>query len=174
MTVVDVTGIEAVIDSAARRDEGRLKTYLRDRLPKQPTDEELEEACTTAMECIQLVPTVLKSVSLAGKEKGLSTSVEPLLQYVVTYFVAPIDLIPEMTQGLAGLLDDTYLALKLVHSLNQTEEPLEDANYELPLAFLESLIGSKVAQSLDNYTWEALKEIAYQAGSHHTGAEVRA
>ena len=42
----------------------------------------------------------------------------PLLEHAARYFINPVDLIPEMTKGMAGLLDDTYLALRILENLN--------------------------------------------------------
>ena len=46
------------------------------------------------------------------------------------YFVNPVDLIPEMTQGMAGLLDDTYLAFRILENLNRGSPPLMDTDFD--------------------------------------------
>ena len=67
-----------------------------------------------------MVPTV---------ERGLRVVVMPVLDHAARYFVNPVDLIPEMTQGMAGLLDDTYLAFRILENFNYGSPPLMDVDF---------------------------------------------
>jgi hypothetical protein len=64
-------------------------------------------------------------------------------------------MIPEMTLGLAGLLDDTYLLLRILKNLDRGPDPFLAWDLDHPLAFLRRLIGEEVARKLDERSIEA-------------------
>jgi len=149
--------VQAVIDSAKARGREPLEEFLRDRMP-EADDERIEEAADVAVETIEVVPIFLARAAQAAEERGLEDVVEPLLHRVETYFVRPVDLIPEMTQGLAGLLDDTYLVLRLLQGLDQGPRPFLDWELDEPVQLLRTLVGPEIARELDAIAFEAMQE----------------
>ena len=79
--------------------------------------------------------------SRRSEDRKLQHVVGPVLEHIARYFVSPIDLIPEMTYGLAGLLDDAYLVLRILKNLDRGSEPFLDWDLDEPLAFLRGSLG---------------------------------
>lgn len=148
--------VQAVIESAKARGREPLEDFLRDRMPGAD-DERIQEAADVAVETIEAVPVFLARASQEAESRDMADTVEPLLRRVETYFVRPVDLIPEMTQGLAGLLDDTYLVLRLLQGLDQGPEPFLDWELDEPVRLLRSLVGREIARELDAIAFEAMQ-----------------
>ena len=155
--------VQAVIDSAKARDRGKLQAFIRETAPNA-TDQEVREAGDVATEVIETVPVLLARAEQAAQERRLTVVVMPLLESTAKYFVDPIDLIPEMTQGLAGLLDDTYLVLRILDNLNHGTEPLFVADFREPLRFLRRLVGRDISRKLDTICIIALRDVSHQIG----------
>ena len=155
--------VQAVIDSAKVRDNGRLEEFIRSKAPNA-TEAEVIEAAEVAVEVIETVPLLLARAAQAGQQRQLGVVVNPVLEHVARYFINPVDLIPEMTQGLAGLLDDTYLALRILENLNRTTDPLFDADFNEPLRFLRRLVGRKISRKLDAASLFALQDVSTHVG----------
>jgi len=158
---VNLGDVQAVIDSAKARDSGRLPKFVRAKAPRA-TPKEVAEASELAIEVIDTVPVLLARAAQAAEERRLRVVVMPLLDHAAQYFVDPIDLIPEMTQGLAGLLDDTYLVLRILQNLNRGPEPLFDAELDEPLRFLRHLVGREISRKLDAASIFALQDVSTQ------------
>ena len=156
---MNLDDIQAVIDSAKARDGGRLALFVREGSP-EASAEEVAEAADVAVEVIESVPILLARAAQAADERRLRVVVMPLLEKASRYFIDPVDLIPEMTQGLAGLLDDTYLALRILENLNRGPEPLFDAEFDEPLRFLRRLVGKRISTQLDLAAIRALEEVS--------------
>ena len=156
---MNISDVQAVIESAKVRDNGRLKEFIRECAP-EATAEEVVEATDLALEVIESVPIVLARAAQAAEQRRLKVVVMPLLEHAAEYFIDPVDLIPEMTQGLAGLLDDTYLALKILENLNKGPEPLFEANFDEPLRFLRRLVGHSISAQLDGAALGALQDVS--------------
>lgn len=153
--------VRAVIDSAKVRDRGELNDFVRATWPTS-TDEEVADAASVAVEVVETVPLLLARAAQAAEERGLTVVVMPLLDHAARYFVNPIDLIPEMTQGMAGLLDDTYLALRIMENLNRGPDPLFEADFQEPLRFLRRLVGPEISRKLDAASLFALQDVSTQ------------
>ena len=145
---MNLDDLQAVIASAKARGQEPLDRFLRERLPES-SDEERQEAAETSIEIIDSIPLFIAAAKQAAIEQNLSIVVDPLLERAANYFMHPVDLIPEMTQGLAGLLDDSYLVLRILSNLEKGPTPLLDWDLEYPTAFLRRLIGEKIARELD-------------------------
>ena len=126
MNVSKLKDIQAVIDSAKVRDDGKLEEFIRRSSPDS-TDEEIAGTAKVATEVVEMVPIVLAAAAQCARELGLTSVVTPVLEHATRYFVNPVDLIPEMTQGMAGLLDDTYLTFRILENLNRGDPPLMEA-----------------------------------------------
>ena len=71
-----------------------------------------------------------------------------------------MDLIPEMTLGLAGLLDDSYLIIRILENLEKGPAAFLDWDLDYPARFLRRLIGASVAQKLDAIAIQAMQDVS--------------
>ena len=155
-----LSDIQAVIESAkARGGVEALKRYIRKRLP-EAEDEEVSEAADVAVEIIDSIPIFLARARQEAEERGLTSVVTPLLDHAERYFLQPMDLIPEMTQGLAGLLDDSYLVIRMLEHLEKGPEPFLDWDLVYPAQFLRKLVGEDIARTLDAMVVDAMKQVS--------------
>ena len=151
--------IQAVIESAKARGMEPLERFIRRRLP-DASPEEVVEAGEVALEIIESIPVFLARASQEAEAQGLSVVIQPLLDHAEEYFLQPMDLIPEMTQGLAGLLDDAYLVLRVLQNLEQGPTPFLDWDLDYPTAFIRRLVGEKVGRRLDAMSLGAMQEVS--------------
>ena len=158
---MNLSDVRAVIESAKVRDDGRLEEFIRATSP-EATDTEVADAASVATEVVETVPLLLARAAQAAEQRGLGVVVNPLLDHASRYFINPVDLIPEMTQGMAGLLDDTYLALRILENLNRGPDPLFDADFGEPLRFLKRLVGPEISRKLDAASIFALQDVSTQ------------
>lgn len=154
MNLQDLT---AVIESARARGTDSLDRWVREHLP-EADEAQLEEAVVAAVEIIDSVPVFLARARQAADEKGVGPVVSPILDRAASYFLKPVDLIPEMTQGMAGLLDDAYLVLRVIKNLDQGPEPLLEWELDEPIRFLKRLVGPEIATKLDRYSVRSMQE----------------
>ena len=63
-----------------------------------------------------------------------------------------------MTQGLAGLLDDSYLVIRILQHLDRGPETFLDWDLDYPARFIERLVESPIAERLDSIALEAISE----------------
>lgn len=154
--------ILAVIESAKVR--GGLRALERHIAKSLPDAEpaEVGEAAEVALEVIESVPVFLARARQEAQERSLSAVVGPLLDRAEWYYLQPLDLIPEMTQGLPGLLDDSYLVIRILQNLDRGPRTFLDWDLEHPSAFLRRLIGGVVAQRLDDLALEAMNDVSAQ------------
>ncbi len=155
--------VQAVIDSAKARDNGRLEEFIRAVEPRA-SEKDVADAASVAVEVMETVPLLLAHAAYAAEQRGLNVVVMPLLEHAARYFINPIDLIPEMTQGLVGLLDDTYLALRILENLNRGADPLLEADFQEPLRFLRRLVGGTISRKLDAASIIALQDVSTEIG----------
>jgi len=149
----------AVIESAKSRGRGGLERHIRKRLP-EASEEEVVEAAEVAVEIFDSIPVFLAAAQQAADERNLSMVVDPLLERAANYFTHPVDLMPEMTQGLAGLLDDSYLVLRILSNLERGPDPLVDWDLEYPTAFLKRLMSRDIVRQLDDMSIAAFQEVS--------------
>lgn len=151
--------VQAVIDSAKARGMEPLERFIRQRLP-EATDSEIHEVAEVATEIIESVPLFLARAAQEADDRKLTVVVQPLLDQAEEYFLRPVDLIPEMTQGLAGLLDDAYLVLRVLQNLERGPEPFLDWDLDYPTAFIRRLVGERVGRELDMRSLAAMRELS--------------
>lgn len=157
-----VADILAIIESAkARGGMEVLRKHIAKSLP-DAEEQEIRDAAEVALEVIESIPIFLARARQAGAERGLSSVVNPLLDHAERYYLQPLDLIPEMTQGLAGLLDDTYLVIRILQHLEQGPGTFLDWDLDDPARFLRRLIGPGVAQRIDKIAIQAMHEVSTQ------------
>jgi hypothetical protein len=152
--------IAAIIESAKARD-GRvaLERHIAKALP-DANAKEVAEAADVATEIIDSIPVFLARARQEAHTRGLGSVAGPLLEQAEHYFLRPVDLMPEMTQGLAGLLDDAYLVIRTLESLDKGPEPFLDWDLAYPARFLRRLIGGAVAQRLDDIALQKMREVS--------------
>jgi len=119
-----------------------------------------------ALEIIESIPVFLARASQEAEAQGLAVVIQPLLDHAEEYFLQPMDLIPEMTQGLAGLLDDAYLVLRVLQNLEQGPKPFLDWDLDHPTAFIRGLVGEKVGRRLDVMSVGAMQEVSQGLSSY--------
>jgi len=153
--------VQAVIDSAKARGLEHLVSYIRHKAPGMP-EPKVRETAEVALEIIESVPIFLARASQEARSRKMVRTVQPVLNHAEQYFLRPMDLIPEMTMGLAGLLDDTYLVLRILQNLDRGPEPFLDWDLEFPLAFLRGLVGREIGSKLDTLSVAAMEEVSHQ------------
>jgi len=151
--------VRAVIDSAKTRDRGRLEARVRALAP-EATPDEIRETVASLTAVVDSVPALLALADQEAELRGLSSVVRPLLQRAVRYFLAPVDVVPEMTQGLAGLIDDAYVSFKVLEHLNNGPQPLFRWEFDEPLRLLRRGLEADVARELDERAVVALEEVS--------------
>lgn len=151
--------IQAVIDSAKSRGLDQLEGYIRRKATGLP-EEKVREAAEVAVEIIESVPIFLARASQEARHRHMVKTVQPVLDHAERYFLRPVDLIPEMTQGLAGLLDDTYLVLRILQNLDRGPQPFLDWDLDFPVAFLRGLLGEEIGRQLDTLSTAAMEEVS--------------
>ena len=155
-----IPDVLAVIQSAkARGGMEALERFVAKALP-EAEEAEVAEAAEVALEIIESIPIFLARARQAGDERGLSSVVTPLLDHAEGYYLQPMDLIPEMTQGLPGLLDDSYLVIKIIENLDKGPEEYLDWDLVYPARFLGRLMGPSVTQRLDKIAHDAMEEVS--------------
>jgi hypothetical protein len=153
--------IQAVIESAKARGVNHLESYIRQRAPGM-SEPKIQETAEVALEIIESIPIFLARASQEARSRKMVRTVQPVLDHAEQYFLRPMDLIPEMTMGLAGLLDDTYLVLRILQNLDRGPEPFLDWDLEFPLAFLRGLVGREIGSKLDTLSVAAMEEVSQQ------------
>ena len=166
---MNLADVQAVIDSAKARGRGSLHRYIRERMPEA----EVEEAGDVAMEIIDSVPVFLARARQAATDRKVQPMVVPILERAAGYFLSPMDLIPEMTLGLAGLLDDAYLVLRVLKNLDRGPDPLLEWELDEPIDFLRGLVGSEVSEKLDLFSLRSMEaaELQFQEFWNRMAAE---
>lgn len=159
ISTVSMEDIQAVIDSAKARGMDHLETFIRQRAPALP-EEKVQEAAEVAVEIIESVPIFLARAAQEARHRQMVKTVQPVLDHAERYFLRPMDLIPEMTLGLAGLLDDTYLVLRILQNLDKGPQPFLDWDLDYPVAFLRGLVGEEISKKLDTLSVAALQEVS--------------
>ena len=155
MSLVD---IQAVIESAKGRGTGSLERLVRRRWP-DATDAEVRDAISVTIEIIDSIPVFIARARQEAEERHLESVVNPVLDRATRYFLKPLDFVPEMTQGLAGLVDDAYLVLRVLQNLDRGPEPFLDWDLSHPSRFLRELLGEEVVRHLDGLSIRAMQEV---------------
>ena len=151
--------IQAVIDSAKGRGTDQLAAYVRGRMP-DASGQDIDDTAEVLLEIIESVPLVLAAAAQGAKEQNLGHIVQPVLDRAARYFLHPLDLLPEMTLGLPGLLDDTYLVFRILQVLEEGPEPLVEWDLDHPISLIRSLLEDTIGQQLDAISSLAFAEVA--------------
>lgn len=115
---------------------------------RDSTEQERREALEFCQEIIEAVPLILDKVREAADERGFRNWVEPLVAQAEDYFLEADDLLPESSFGEFGLLDDAYLAMRIV-SLVHSDPPLLELGLDGAIDFVRQLLGAEALAMLD-------------------------
>ncbi len=151
--------IRAVIDSAKAREHGQLEALVRKQFP-EGTEEQIREGVESVTAIVDSVPALIALADQEAERRGIARMVRPVLGRAVRYFVAPIDVVPEMTQGLTGLIDDAYLAIRILEHVNSGPKPLIGWEFDEPLQLLRGLLTPGVIEVLDRESVAALNAVS--------------
>lgn len=153
--------VMAIIQSAKARGNGLqgMEMFMARALPDADSAE-VDEAAELALEIIESVPVFLARARHEAEERGLERLVLPLIERAERYFLKPIDLLPEMTHGLPGLLDDSYLVIRTLQNLDRGSVPFLDWDLEAPMRFLTRVIGAAMTDRLDAIAEDALDDLS--------------
>lgn len=106
---------------------------------------------------IEQVPELLEAAAAVARETGLEAHIEPLLRVAVQFFKAPL----HAEAGLAALLDDAYLAQRLIEEVNdrylaQLGRPLIPLDNTTANLIAHQLIGEPFANALDQAVFDSV------------------
>jgi uncharacterized membrane protein YkvA (DUF1232 family) len=121
---------------------------------------EVRPAVDRVMAIVEGIPGLLESVADAAMTRGIGLMVQPLLDHAADYFRDPTDHAPEAAYGVAGLLDDAYLALSLVNLIHENFEPLVESDVTGQLAVLRQLLEPELMAELDAEVGRAVLKLA--------------
>jgi uncharacterized membrane protein YkvA (DUF1232 family) len=152
--------ILAVIESAkVRGGMEALERFIAKALP-EAEESEVREAAEVALEVIESVPIFLARARQEANTRDLVSVIIPLLEHAEMYYLQPMDVLPEMTLGLPGLLDDSYLVIRILQHIEKGPEPFLDWDLEYPARFLRRLTGPAVPQQLDKLAIRSMEDVS--------------
>lgn len=155
-----VADVRAVIESARARDgEEALRAYVARRNPEADADG-VARLTAEASASIDAIPDLLRRAHREAEERDVGHVVGPLLERAERYFLKPIDLMPEMTHGLPGLLDDAYLVVRTLGHLEYEDGPFLNGEVERMTPFLRDLLGEPLAERLDGIVREEIAALS--------------
>lgn len=112
-------------------------------------------------EYIESAPALMTIVEEAATQNGAQPCIQPLLEAIEEFFLAEDDVIPDHL-GLAGLLDDAYLAHTLLEAISDRFESYSGTRllpkdaYETN-TFIRRLIGEPFVDMLDEHVARTLE-----------------
>lgn len=112
---------------------------------------------------INLVPDVMDAAHAVAVEAGIEGQIEPVLKIAEHFFIAP-PAIMHGHEGLDSLLDEAYLAHRLVEEINDLYirhlgRPLIPSNTTVASVIAHQLIGETFANHLDEAVHQALDQL---------------
>jgi molybdopterin converting factor small subunit len=112
---------------------------------------------------VDLVPDLLDAANDVAREAGIESQVKPVLKIAEQFFLQPPAILTGHI-GLDGLLDEAYLAHRLVEEVNDLYikhfgQPLIPADTTVANLIAHQLIGEKFANQLDEAIHHAVDEM---------------
>ncbi len=138
---------------------GQLKQQLAQQLPHlhpaiQLPEQDAQGVLTRFVSAyIDQVPEVLEAAHDVAREAGIESQIKPVLMIAEAYFVTPPTIL-EGHVGLDSLLDEAYLAHRLVEEVNDVyikhfQQPLIPLDTTVASLIAHQLIGESFANQLD-------------------------
>lgn len=163
--------IRQQIQEAIRHEKqtGALADHLRNTLStskRTVPEKAIQQGISLVREYIEQVPVLLEESVATALQLGELENVAPLFEGAVGYFLNPRDYIPD-NLGLYGLLDDAYLALRLLEVLNNIyrhhpRATLIPIDLSGPNRKVRGFIGDELANRLDQEIVGAVQQRIYQ------------
>lgn len=154
--------IRKIIDDAlmSERETGQLRKQLSERLAALseklilPENDPISELMVFIKGYIESVPSSLTLVTAVSKRLGFHSYAAPFLHIAEDYFLQPPDAIAN-EQGLMGLLDEAFLAHRLLEEVNDNhmrhlQRPLLPIDMTEANTIVHHLIGDTLASRLEN------------------------
>lgn len=112
---------------------------------------------------IEQVPDLLDAANDVAREAGIEDQIKPVLKIAEQFFIQPPAIMAGHT-GLDGLLDEAYLALRLVEEVNDLYikhfgQPLIPLDMTVANLITHQLIGEEFANQLDEAVHHAVDEM---------------
>ena len=112
---------------------------------------------------IDLVPDLLDAANEVAREAGIESQIKPVLEIAEHFFLQPPALL-QGHEGLDGLLDEAYLAHRLVEEVNDLYikhfgQPLIPVDITVANVIAHQLIGEAFANQLDEAVHHAVDEM---------------
>lgn len=135
-----------------------LEAYVTRAAALEP--DEIRARVDRVMAIVEGIPDLLDHVSEAAMTRGIGLIVQPLLDHAAAYFCNPTDHAPESAYGVAGLLDDAYLALSVVNLVHENFEPLVESDVAGQVATVRELLEAELVAELDAEVGRAVLKLA--------------
>ncbi|MEE8875285.1 hypothetical protein [Pseudomonas helleri] len=168
---MNTADIRAQISRAQELDakSGLLTQHLTTRLPHLHSAIQLPDSDRNAVMTrfvsayIDQVPDLLDAAHAVAREAGIESQIEPVLKIAEQFFVQPPSLL-DGHEGLEGLLDEAYLAHRLVEEVNDLyikhfHQPLIPLDMTVANLIAHQLVGEEFANQLDEAVHHALDEL---------------
>lgn len=115
---------------------------------------------------IEEVPELLDAASEVAREAGIESQIQPVLKIAEDYFLAPPSIMAGH-EGLDSLLDEAYLAHRLVEEVNDLYirhfgQPLIPLDMTVANLIAHQLIGEAFANQLDEAVHRSVDEMLNQ------------
>lgn len=112
---------------------------------------------------IEQVPDLIDAAAQVAVEAGISAQIQPVLNIALEYFLRPPALITGH-EGLDGLLDEAYLAHRLVEEINDLyirhfAQPLIPLDTTVANLIAHNLIGEPFANELDKVVHHSIDQL---------------
>lgn len=112
---------------------------------------------------IEQVPDLIDAAAQVALEAGISSQIQPVLNIALEYFLRPPELITGH-EGLDGLLDEAYLAHRLVEEVNDLyirhfAQPLIPLDTTVANLIAHNLIGEPFANELDEVVHHSIDQL---------------
>ncbi|WP_043312154.1 hypothetical protein [Pseudomonas sp. ML96] len=152
---------EATSNNLARQLDAQLdRLHPTIQLPSDDTSGALQRFVAAYVE---QVPDVLDAANAVAREAGIEGQVKPVLKLAEQFFLSPPSIM-EGHQGLDALLDEAYLAHRLVEEVNDRYivhlgQPLIPLDTTVANVIAHQLIGEPFANQLDEAVHHAVEEM---------------
>jgi len=158
---LNIPALHQLIDHAHRHEalHGTLARQLECRMEhlhpaiRLPDGNGLEVLIRFIEGYLEQVPELLEAAQTVAREAGIEAQIGPVLKVAEHFFLSPPDLV-EGQEGLAGLLDEAYLAHRLIEEVNDryiafVGQPLIPLDTTVANLIAHRLIGESFANQLD-------------------------
>jgi len=159
---LNIPALRQLIEGARQHEacHGTLVRQLENRMPYLhpaiclPDEDGLGVLTKFVEGYLEQVPELLEAAHAVACEVGIEAQVRPVLKVAEHFFLSPPDLV-DGQEGLAGLLDEAYLAHRLIEEINDRYiafigEPLIPLDTTVANLVAHRLIGEDFANQLDD------------------------